>query len=506
VTPTPPHEATRASAHEEHFSLPLFAVTILATLAVLSAGVWALAPSVWEMQLVAPGWTWLVAFLAVTLVNCFMEYFFHRYILHTSALPWLRRLYRQHTLHHALTRIARRPSGQGQGVLVIENKFPIEEPEQTEASFFPWYSLAVFALILTPLFALLQWLAPGLPWFGGGFLAIAVSLALYEILHAINHWPLEQWLPLLTHPRWGWFWQPLYGFHLRHHAVIDCNESVSGFLGLPLADWLFGTCVIPQTIYADGEEYTPSKFTAPRPRWPISALDHWAHSAMRERRAAAQDENLAATANRAEAFASRLTLALGLAGSVAGLVLLIVFASRQGDANAIVRFASSGSALLVLFAAPLLAQLIRRTRTPKSGSRFDAPAIYFVLTVLYVLQIAPSGSEPWNWILFGGAGLLGAVAALSQALFAPKYRWAAVSAYALAGAAAVGACVAAAVAIPIEALWLLLAGVLCYVAALVFAAFRALPFQVATRNLLLLGGSVCHVLVAVLFLLPGYRA
>src|SRR5581483_8847374 len=127
------------------------------------------APAVWTAQLLAPVSHGFLAFAVISLVNCFVEYFFHRYTLHTPALPLLRRLYQQHTLHHALTRIARKPDRDGRGLLFIENKFPIVESEQHEASFFPWYSLTVFAVILTPLLAGLQRLFPSCPWFLGGF-------------------------------------------------------------------------------------------------------------------------------------------------------------------------------------------------------------------------------------------------------------------------------------------------------------------------------------------------
>jgi hemolysin III len=89
---------------------------------------------------------------------------------------------------------------------------------------------------------------------------------------------------LVKHPRWGRFWQPVYAFHLRHHAVTDCNESISGFFGLPVADWLFGTCVIPQTIYENGEEWSPDKFRSPHPRALIRRLDTWAHHVVQRRR------------------------------------------------------------------------------------------------------------------------------------------------------------------------------------------------------------------------------
>src|SRR5258708_2758107 len=218
--------ASTEAAHEE-FSLPLFVLTVMATIVGLLAALRLFVPDVWTEQFLAPRWKGVVAFFAISLVNCFLEYFFHRYVLHQPAIPFLRRLYRQHTLHHALTRISRKQTHDGRGILFVENKFPIVEPEQGEASFFPWYSYAIFAAIMAPLFALLQWLLPSFPWFFAGFAAIGSSVTLYEVLHAINHWPFETWEPLIMHPRWGWFWRPVYAFHLRHHAVIDCNESIS---------------------------------------------------------------------------------------------------------------------------------------------------------------------------------------------------------------------------------------------------------------------------------------
>ncbi len=278
------HSHSHSESKHEDFSIWLFLFTILTTLAGLLAAVRFIAPHVWAAQLAAPIWLTIAIFLIMSVANCFMEFFFHRYVLHTPALPFIRRLYKQHTLHHALTRIGRGKTRDGRNILLIENKFPILEPEQTEASFFPWYSLAAFAAFQLPFLIILQLLLPSCPWFISGFAALAVSLLEYEIFHAINHWSLETWDPLISHPRFGRFWRIAYAFHLRHHAVIDCNESISGFFGLPLADWAFGTCVIPTTIYADGEEWLPAKFVSPKPVWFIQALDKWAKKATNSRR------------------------------------------------------------------------------------------------------------------------------------------------------------------------------------------------------------------------------
>lgn len=274
----------------ESFSLPLFAFTVLTTLAgifILLAWVF---PDTWAAQFRGQWWQAVAVFVSVSMLACFIEYFFHRYVLHQPLVPFLRRLYRQHTLHHGLTHITRRNCPNGRKILVVENKFPILEPEQGEASFFPWFTLAVFSAILTPVLVGMHWLLPNYPWFLVGFVALASSLTLYELLHAINHWSLDKWLPLIEHPHWGWFWHPVYAFHLRHHAVIDCNESVSGFFGLPVADWVFNTCVIPKSIYADGTDTSDTEFTRPRPRWLIRKLDGWAHSVVQRRRSAQQNQ------------------------------------------------------------------------------------------------------------------------------------------------------------------------------------------------------------------------
>lgn len=183
-------------------------------------------------------------------------------MLHKPAIPLLSRCYRQHTLHHSLTRIARRRLPGGREVPYVENIYPMTEPEQGEAAFFPWYTLAVFAVLVTPLLALI----------------------LYEVFHAIKHWPLEKWTPLLEHPRFGKIWTHIYSFHLRHHAVIDCSEAISGFFTFALADLVLGTWVSPKTLYADGGDWDAAEFKSPRPRAFIRWCDRVADRLVARRR------------------------------------------------------------------------------------------------------------------------------------------------------------------------------------------------------------------------------
>ena len=510
-------EADTSQAHPSHhhgheheaFSLPLFILTVVLTLAGLLLALRLLAPATWQAQFLAPVGGAIAAFLAVSLFNCFMEYFFHRYLLHTPAVPLLRRLYRQHTLHHALTRIARKPGRGGQGVLFIENKFPIVEPEQGEASFFPWYSLAVFAAALTPLLALLQWLVPDWPWFFSGYAALAVSITLYEVLHAINHWPFETWQPLIQHPRFGWFWRPVYAFHLRHHAVTDCNESVSGFFGLPLADWVFGTCIIPQTDYDDGEEWTPEKFGSPQPRFPVRQLDAWAQRAVTRRREAAGDLSRSNTISaeraltRGEEIANWVTHGIGLILSIVGLTLLIVFSSRRGDAWHVVSFTVFGLTLLLLYTASTVYHAVRSARLRPLLRRIDHAAIFLLIAGTYTPFLLTNLRGPWGWSLFGIVwGLCGA-GAVFRLFLKERYRFTTTIAYLFVGWLALVAIHPLITEVPHGGLWLLLAGGLCYTGGIVFFQWQRLRFHHAVWHVFVLGGSICHFLAVLLFLLPS---
>lgn len=500
----------------EEFSLPLFLVTVLVTLIGLLAVLRWAAPGVWTAQFLPPLWKAAVAFGVVTLVNCFVEYFFHRYVLHTPAIPLLRRLYKQHTLHHALTRIARRPGRDGRGFLVVENKFPIVEPEQGEASFFPWYSLTVFAAVLTPLLALLHWVAPGYPWFLAGFAALAVSLALYEILHAINHWPFETWEPLITHRIWGRFWRPVYAFHLRHHAVIDCNESISGFFGVPIADWVFRTCVIPRTVYADGEEWTADNFRRPEPRWPIRQLDVWADAFVERRRQRAANPAPAEVATppveaapprgraytRGEEIANWVTHGIGLIASVVGLTLLIVFSSIRGNAWHVVSFTVFGLALLVLYTVSTLYHAQRRERAKTFFRKLDHAAIFLLIAGTYTPFLLTHLRGPWGWSLFGVIwGLCGA-GAVFQLIFGQRYRIASTLAYVFLGWLIVVAFEPMLARVPHGSLWLLLAGGVCYTVGVVFYLWHRLRYHHAVWHAFVLGGSACHYLAVLFLLLP----
>lgn len=205
----------------------------------------------------------------------FFEWGFHRYVLHSVTARWLAWFARGHRNHHGLTPIRLQPVAAGSDRYVL-NRYPIVEEAQHVDSAFPVYALVAFWALFTPVLIGIQLVLPNLPILLAGYTAITWSMCVYEILHAIEHQPYDWWKRATEHPRLGSIWRKLYGFHHMHHANISCNEAISGFFGLPIPDWVFGTYHQPKDLLLEGRLATAKDFAVPAPPAWVRGLDSWA--------------------------------------------------------------------------------------------------------------------------------------------------------------------------------------------------------------------------------------
>jgi hemolysin III len=267
-------ERTAIAKNQEKFSIARFSGLALLQYALLLLGFRLVLPNVWARQLAAGVPALLMSFLGMHLFLCFFEWAFHRYVLHAITIRGLRWFANGHRSHHGLTPIKLQAATAGSDRYIL-NRYPIVEEVQHQDSAFPWYAIVGFWVFFTPVLVGVQFLLPRAPILMGGYAAITFSMCLYEILHAIEHWPYEWWKRATEHPRFGDFWRRLYGFHHMHHANISCNEGISGFFGLPIADWVFGTYHQPRELLIEGRVATARDFAVtPPPRW-VQWLDAW---------------------------------------------------------------------------------------------------------------------------------------------------------------------------------------------------------------------------------------
>ena len=106
-----------------------------------------------------------------------------------------------------------------------------------------------------------------------------------------------------------------------------------------------------------------------------------------------------------------ITHLLGAALALAGLALLVVPASRQGDPWKIVSFAVYGVSLLLLYTSSTLYHSLRG-RAKRILRRLDHSAIYLLIAGSYTPFALVALRGPWGWSLFGviwGLALLGII-------------------------------------------------------------------------------------------------
>jgi hemolysin III len=298
----------------------------------------------------------------------------------------------------------------------------------------------------------------------------------------------------------------VYSFHLRHHAVIDCNEAISGFFTLPVFDWLFGTFILPKTLYVDGSEWTASEFKSPRPcaliRWCDARSDAFVQS--RRQRAKAPAAATASVYTRGEQIAHYFTHGVGLAGSIGALVLLAVFAFMRGaDGRDIAATLVFGVALVALYGAFVSFQRARASSWRQLFHRYNHAAMFILIGGTATPFLLSSVRGPWGWSLFGVVWGLCGLGAVTRLLGGERLKIVSRVSYLLLGVVGLVALKPLIQTVPQGALWLLFAGALCYACGTVFHLWQRVRYHQVVRHAFALGGSACHLIAVLVFVLPG---
>lgn len=183
---------------------------------------------------------------------------------------------------------------------------------------------------------------------------------------------------------------------------------------------------------------------------------------------------------------------IGFLLSIAALVLLIVFASLDGDVWHIVSFSIYGTSLVLLY---LASTLFHWSRKPKLRSRlnvFDHASIFLLIAGTYTPFLLVSIRGPWGWSLFGvvwGFAIIGIVLKL---FFTGRYNLISSIAYVILGWIIVIALKPLLQSLDGNGLLWLLAGGIAYTIGAVFYMLNKLPYNHAIFHFFVLVGSICH--------------
>ncbi len=102
-----------------------------------------------------------------------------------------------------------------------------------------------------------------------------------------------------------------------------------------------------------------------------------------------------------EEIANSITHGIGTGLSIAGTVILIVYASLYGDVWHVVSFSIYGAALILLYLASTLYHAFQNPKTKHIFKIVDHSSIYLLIAGTYTPYMLVSIRGAWGWTIFG---------------------------------------------------------------------------------------------------------
>jgi hemolysin III len=203
-----------------------------------------------------------------------------------------------------------------------------------------------------------------------------------------------------------------------------------------------------------------------------------------------------------EELANCVTHGVGLALSLVGLVALVALAATRGGALHVASCVVYGASLVALYLSSTVYHGARSPRTKDIFRVFDHCCIYLLIAGTYTPFTLVTLRGAWGWTLFALVWTFAVVGIACRLMFGNRFRVVAVASYVLMGWLAVIAVKPIFETVPAGALLWIAAGGLAYTAGVAFFACKRVPHNHAIWHLFVLGGSVCHYLAVLLYVIP----
>jgi len=194
--------------------------------------------------------------------------------------------------------------------------------------------------------------------------------------------------------------------------------------------------------------------------------------------------------------------ALGLVLSVIALVLLVVHASRYGNAWHIVSFSIFGVSLVALYAA---STIYHRATDPVLRSRLrivDHATIYLLIAGTYTPFTLITLGGFAGWTIFGVSWGMAAIGIVLKIFFTGRYDLVSTLMYVFMGWIIVFAIEPLIHNLSSDGLFWLVAGGIAYTVGAVLYSIKKIKFNHAIFHVFVLAGSACHFISVYFYVLP----
>ena len=203
-----------------------------------------------------------------------------------------------------------------------------------------------------------------------------------------------------------------------------------------------------------------------------------------------------------EEIAHAVTHGIGILLSVAGLALLVTFASLYGDVWHITSCSIYGATLILLYTASTLYHGIPMPRAKQLLRRFDHAAIFLLIAGTYTPFTLVNLRGGWGWTLFGLVWGIAALGVLLEFFRDKRLKWLSLSLYLGLGWLVMIAIKPLIDSVETGGLVLLLAGGLCYSLGVIFYVWKRMAYHHAVWHLFVMAGSVLHFFSVFFYVVP----
>jgi hemolysin III len=193
-----------------------------------------------------------------------------------------------------------------------------------------------------------------------------------------------------------------------------------------------------------------------------------------------------------EEIINSITHGIGTLLSIAGLVILTVFAALRGNAWHVVSFTIFGTSLVILYLSSTLYHSFREKNIKNIFARFDHSAIFLLIAGTYTPFVLTVIRGPLGWTLFGliwGFAILGIII---RSIYLTRYRKLMVGIYLAMGWMFLIAIVPIIENLPASSIAFLFIGGGCYSAGIIFYIWRQLKYGHGIWHIFVMAGSIMH--------------
>ncbi len=204
-----------------------------------------------------------------------------------------------------------------------------------------------------------------------------------------------------------------------------------------------------------------------------------------------------------EEIAHAVTHGLGAVLSVAGLTILVAYATLYGEARHVVGSAIFGATLVLMYTASALYHSIPLPRAKQVLRVIDHSSIYLLIAGTYTPFALVTLHGPWGWSLLVVTWSLALGGVVFKIFLTGRFEKLSLAIYLAMGWCAIIAIKPLLLSLETGGLLLVLAGGLSYTGGVAFYVWERLRYHHAIWHAFVLAGSVLHYFAVLFYVIPG---